>query len=178
MLNIFFFFLLIFSFYSGGRRGFAYQLVYSAGFILSFMIASSMYQGLAKKLELYIPYMSVTVDSRLAFYSQEAALDLDKAYYAAVSFFIILFMGWLLTKFIGIFFVQLRFVRLLNDLDWLPAGILNLGVSYTFICLFFYILSMIPLATIQNLFFKPDFASFVVKHSPILSNMFEQMFLK
>lgn len=54
-----------------------------------------MYQGLAKKLELYIPYMSVTEDSKLAFYSQSAALDLDKAYYAAVSFFIILFIGWL-----------------------------------------------------------------------------------
>ncbi|XBG77371.1 hypothetical protein V4S31_10715 [Enterococcus cecorum] len=90
----------------------------------------------------------------------------------------ILAIGWLVTKFIGIFFMKLRFVSILDELDWLPAGLLNMGVYYTFICLFFYILSMIPLATIQNLFFKPDFASFVVKHSPILSNMFEQMFLK
>ncbi|CAI3316363.1 CvpA family protein [Enterococcus cecorum] len=178
MLNILFFFLLIFSFYSGGRRGLAYQLIYSIGFMLSFLVAKSMYQGLAKKLELYIPYMSVTEDSKLAFYSQSAALDLDKAYYAAVSFFLILAIGWLVTKFIGIFFMKLRFVSILDELDWLPAGLLNTGVYYTFICLFFYILSMIPLATIQNLFFKPDFASFVVKHSPILSNMFEQMFLK
>ena len=44
MLNILFFFLLIFSFYSGGRRGLAYQLIYSIGFMLSFLVAKSMYQ--------------------------------------------------------------------------------------------------------------------------------------
>lgn len=178
MINVLLFFMLIFSFYTGGRRGLAYQLIYSVGFVCSFLLAIAFYQPLGKKLELFIPYMSITADSKLAFYSQEMALDLDKAYYAAVSFFIVLFIGWMITKFVAIFLIRLRIVRLIKDLDWLPAGLLNMGISYTFICLFLFILSMIPLVTIQNLFFEPDFARFIVKHSPVLSSLFHYLLLK
>ena len=82
--------LLLAAFYGGARRGTSLQLVSVLGYLFSFLVAVANYQALAKKIELYVPYMSVTADSKLVFYNLDLALDLDKAYYAAVAFIMIL----------------------------------------------------------------------------------------
>ncbi len=98
--------------------------------------------------------MSVTADSKLKYYDMELALDLDKAYYAAIAFVMVLFAGWLITKLVVIFADSLRYKRLrfLGGYDWAVAGVLNVILMYINLYMFFMILSMIPFATIQNLF--------------------------
>lgn len=169
--------ILIISFYVGGRRGAPLQIVYTIGFVFSMILANVFYKDLAEKLELYIPYPSVTEDSRMVFFDQTTALDLDKAYYAAIAFLVVFFICWLITKFIGIFFNNLRFRRLLPANDWLLSGVLNVLLAYTVIFLILYVLSMVPLATIQNVFRKSVTARTMVEHSPFLSWFFEKLWV-
>lgn len=177
MFGLVIFLLLAIVFYVGGRRGAPLQLAYSGGYLLAFFVAWANYQELAKKIELYIPYLSVSQDSKMVFFTQEQSLDLDKAYYAAVAFLIILFIGWLVVKFLGIFLYNLRFKRITEDKDWLISGLLSLVTTYLVIFMLLYLLSMIPLATVQNLFRNSGVAKAIVEHSPIFSNFFEKIWI-
>jgi len=112
MIGLFVLVLLLAAFYGGARRGTSLQLVSVLGYLISFFFAVANYQEIAKKIELYVPYMSVTADSKLKYYDMELALDLDKAYYAAIAFVMVLFAGWLITKLVVIFADSLRYKRL------------------------------------------------------------------
>lgn len=171
--------ILLIAFYSGARRGTPLQLIYTIGCVIAYFVAAANYQGFAKKIDLYVPYMSVTEDSKLVFYDEVLALDLDKAYYAAIAFLLIAFMVWLVTKLFGIFASSLRFqrFRFLKGYDWLLSGILNVLTVYTIIFMLLMVLSMIPLATVQNIFEKSHFARFIVEKSPILSEHFTKLWI-
>ena len=165
--------LLVIAFYVGGRRGGPLQVAYSIGYLISFLVAASQYQDLAKKIELFVPYLSVTPDSKMVFYTLAESLDLDKSYYAAVAFIFIFFIGWLVTRFIGIFLYNLRFKRMTKNFDWLISGVLNALTVYLVIFLVMSVLSMLPLATIQNVFRNSFAARTVVEHTPFFSWFFE-----
>lgn len=169
--------LLIIAFYVGGRRGAPLQLVYTAGYAISFVFACFMYKGLGKKLELFIPYPSVTPDSEMVFFDQKTSLDLDKAYYAAVAFVLVMFIGWMITKLVGVFLSDLRFERLLPKNDWVISSLLSVLTAYIVIFFVLFILSMIPLATIQNIFRKSFVARMIVDHSLILSWLFKKLWI-
>ncbi|MHC9001076.1 CvpA family protein [Enterococcus bulliens] len=177
MLGVLFLLICLFSFYNGARRGVALQLIHLVGFSISFMIALSKYKDFGKHIELYVPYMSVTPDSSFAFYSMEQGFELGHAYYAAVAFFGLLFFGWLITKFIAIFFLRLREFTLLNRYDWIVSGILNVLMIYVLFFGLLYILSFVPLAFIQQWFAKGELGYGIVKHTPILSKWFYQLLI-
>ncbi|MDT2756152.1 CvpA family protein [Enterococcus asini] len=177
MFGLIIFLLLAISFYVGGRRGAPLQLMYFVGYFIAFLVAGNGYRALAEKIDLYIPYLSVTQDSEMVFYSQEVSLDLDKAYYAAVAFILILFVGWLVVKFIGIFMYNLRFKRLTANKDWLIGGILSMLTTYIVIFMLLTVLAMLPLATIQNLFRESAVARAIVEHSLFLTNFFEKIWV-
>ncbi|AYW46963.1 colicin V production protein CvpA [Tetragenococcus osmophilus] len=176
MIGFIIFLLLLFSFYTGARRATALQLLYTVGCILSFFLAMALYESWGEKIELYVPYLSVTPETEMVYYSQELSFDLDKAYYAAVAFVGWLIFGWLLTKFIMIFVRSLRFKRLLED-DWLVAGILNTVLMYITILIALKVLTMIPVEGIQNIFTRSFTADFIVDKTPLLSNMFDRLWI-
>lgn len=74
----------------------------------------------------------------MVFYSQTQSLDLDKAYYAAVAFLVVMFIGWLVTSLIAVFLNNLRFKRLLENYDWVLGGLLNVLTAY--VVIFFVLL--------------------------------------
>ncbi|GAA3011716.1 CvpA family protein [Tetragenococcus solitarius] len=176
MIGFIIFLLLLFSFYNGARRATALQLVYTVGCILSFFLAMSLYQSWGQKIELYVPYLSVTPDAKMVYYSQALSFDLDKAYYAAVAFMGWLIFGWLLTKFVMIFLKNLRFKRILED-DWLVAGILNTILMYLTILFFLKVLTMVPINAIQNIFSRSFTADFIVDKTPFLSSMLDKLWI-
>ena len=90
MLSLLILFLLLIAFFSGARRGFALQIIFAIGCVLSFIAAQHFYKPLASHLELYIPYPAVTPTSKLAFFDQVFAFHLDEAFYAGTAFLIIL----------------------------------------------------------------------------------------
>lgn len=165
------------AFYSGARRGLAMQLVYSGGYLISYFVAQSNYQKLAPKLELLVPYPSITENSEMIFYKQDIALELDKAFYAVVAFLIILFAGWIVTRFIAIFLRRLTFVPLLKQMDWLAGGVLCLIVVYVAIFLLLTVASYVPLDVIQNQFAASDLAQGIVADTPILTKQIESLWI-
>ena len=63
------------SFYAGYRRGLMLQLVYGAGYIISFMVAHSKYKSLGKKLELLVPYPAPTEKTSLVLFDKNLIFD-------------------------------------------------------------------------------------------------------
>lgn len=170
---------LIVSFYVGGRRGAPYQLVFSFGYLITFLIALGTYKGLAKKLELYVPYPSVTPDSSMVFYDQTESLDLDQAYYAAMAFLLVIVIGAIVVRFLAIFLNDLRYKRLkvLGQNDWMLAS--GLSMLNVLLVIFFvlFVLSLIPLATVQNIFRKSLTARLIVQYTPIISWLFKRLWV-
>lgn len=177
MLGILFLLICLFAFYNGARRGVALQLVHLAGFVIAFFVALSKYKALGTHIELYVPYMSVTPDSSFAFYSMEQGFELGHAYYAAVAFFGILFFGWILTKFIAIFFLKLRDYAFLGRYDWIISGVFNTLMVYVLFFGVLHILSFVPLSFIQHWFKEGELGYGIVKHTPILSKWFYQLLI-
>lgn len=177
MIGFLLFLILLFAFYEGARRRTTLQLVYFGGFVLSYWVAKHFYQPLGEKLELYVPYLSVSPDTKMVFYSQELSFDLDQAYYAGVAFITLMVLGWLVTKLIGVILRDLRFRNSLFEYDWVVAGVLNVIIVYTFIFLVLFLLTTIPFDAIQQLFEKSGSMRFIIEKSPFLSKPFYQLWI-
>lgn len=177
MIGIIVLLILLAAFYGGSRRGVALQLVYSGGFLLSFLLAQKLFLSWGGKISLLLPYLSVSPETKMVFFTQEQSFDLDKAYYGAVAFIGFLLIGYLLTKLVGIFASGLRYVKLIPQVDWVVAGLLNVVITYVWIFLLFKLLTLIPIDGIQGLFKAGSFPYWVVEKSPVLSNYFNQMWI-
>lgn len=177
MLNVAIFILLAVAFYSGSRRGFTMQLVYTAGYLISFFVAKMYYKELGERLELFIPYPSISADTNLVFFDIDTALDLDKAFYAGVAFIIILVIGWIVTRFIGVFAHGLTFIPVLKQLDWLAGGAVSVLVMYVGIFLVLSLVAMIPMDMFQNLFKDGSFAHTIVEKTPIFSKQIQNLWV-
>ena len=145
--------------------------------MLSFIAAQNFYKPLASHLELYIPYPAVTPTSKLAFFDQVFAFHLDEAFYAGTAFLIILLIGWLLTRFVGVFVHGLTYVPILRQVDWIAGGILSLIMAYVTIFLILQLLAFVPLDVVQNQFGEHSFARFIVERTPFLTNKMYELWV-
>lgn len=177
MLTLVILFAILLSFYSGYRRGLAYQLVFVVGYALSFVVAMMFYQRLGSHLDLFVPYPSVTSNSKMVYYSIEQAFNLDKAFYAGTAFILILVIGWLLPHLIAIFFKDLLFRVMIPQYDGLIAGILQVFIVYLAIFLLLKAVSFVPMALVQDQLEKSGLARFIIEHSLFLSPMFENLWV-
>lgn len=177
MLTLLILFALLLSFYVGYRRGTAYQIVFSIGYLLSFIAARTFYQQLGSHLDLFVPYPSVTSESKMVYYSVEQAFNLDKSFYAGVAFVLILVIGWLVTHLFAIFFKDLLFKVLIPQYDGIVAGILQLVVCYVSIFLVLKLVSFVPMALIQNQIEGSWYARFMIEHSLFLSSQFNNLWV-
>ncbi|MFV0561039.1 MAG: CvpA family protein [Enterococcus sp.] len=177
MFTIIILLLLLHAFFSGARRGFTLQVVYTVGYVISFIVARMYYQTLAAHLELYIPYPAVTPDTELVFFGQTISFSLDQAFYAGVAFLMILFVGWLLTRLIGVFAHGLTFVPILHQLDWVAGGLLSLVVMYVGIFLILVLLSMIPADFVQNQLRNSGISRFIIENTPILTKQIQDLWI-
>lgn len=177
MIGTVFLLTLLGTFYSGSRRGIPLQLVYSAGFFLSFLFAQKMYVSWGRKIELIVPYLSVSPETKMVFFSQKEAFDLDKPYYAAVAFLFFLLVGLLLTKLVGLLASPLRFVSIIPQFDWIVAGFLNVLIVYIWFFLCLKLLTLIPIDFIQDLFVIHQWLRNIVEKTPFFSNYIQQLWI-
>lgn len=177
MLTLIILFALLLSFYLGYRRGLAYQLVFTVGYILSFIAAWVFYQRLGAGLDLFVPYPSVTSESKMIYYSVDQAFNLDQAFYAGVAFVAILVIGWLITHFIAIFFKNLLFETILPQYDGVAAGVIQVFICYVAIFLLLKLVSFVPMVLIQNQLENSWLARMIIEHSLILSPVFDNLWV-
>lgn len=174
MITLLIVLILLYAFYIGVRRGLALQSIHTVGALLSFVFANYFYEPLAKKIELLVPYLSVTPDTKMAFHRLEEAFDLDQVYYAGVAFILLFAIGWLVTKFVAIFFHDWRY-KSVFPYQGVVAGIINLVLVYVMLLMGLLVLSTIPMDLIQRVFKPHQLATFMVEKTPILSNLFHEL---
>lgn len=155
--------------YAGYRRGIVLEGVYAVGYMLSFFMASQKYQVIGDKIELFIPYPAPTRTTKLLFFDQKLLFDLDKGFYAALGFVIILFVGYLLTRFVGMLCYGLTFKSVFRKNNQLLGGILNGVLTYIGLVIALYMLSMIPLDRLQTALHNSTLARMMIEHTPMLS---------
>ncbi|MGX7173826.1 CvpA family protein [Enterococcus ratti] len=177
MLTLLIVFILLMAFFSGARRGFLMQVVYTVGYILSFFAAQFFYKDLAKHLELYIPYPAVTSHSRMVFFNQAFSFKLDEAFYAGVAFLLILFIGGLITRFIGIFVHSLTYIPILRQVDWLAGGLLSVVIAYITIFLLLSLVTFVPIDSVQKQFSGNSVARFIVEKTPFLTDKIYKLWI-
>lgn len=177
MIGILLLIIFLLAFYNGARRGTALQGIHLIGFIVTLLFAKNMYSEIGKKIELYVPYMSVTENTKMAFFTQQQSFDLDHSFYAAFAYISIVIVGWLLVKFIAIFFTGLRYMKAFGKYDWLVSGLINVMMIYLLVFFVLFLLALVPIDAIQNFFSPGTLGYHIFKNSPILSNYYYQLWI-
>lgn len=171
MVSIIIVIALALSFYNGARRGLVMQLILTLGYIVTMIIAKTQAGNLAEKLKLLVPYPTPNADSKLAFFKGESLFHLDKAFYTILSFIIILGIGWLITRFVGMLCNSLTFLPIVKQANVLGGGVLSFIVTYVGIFFVLVLLSLVPIDGLQKLFESNDVIKFIVNKTPYFSNM-------
>lgn len=163
--------ILIYSFYTGYRRGFVIQFVRLVGYIISTIVASKLYIPFSKYTEVFVPFPSIQPNSQLAIYNEATSFILDTAFYRVVSFMVVAFVGWLITNFIGVFFKRVSYYMPFRWVNHLAGGVMNVLTSFVFVYLILFVMSLIPVEAIQQQFVDNPIAYRIVSQTPILTDM-------
>lgn len=164
-------FTLLLSLYSGARRGLILQLVLTIGYAVSFWLALNYYQMLSEYAEMFIPYPTPSSTSANPFvlYGMDLLFELDSPFYNGVSFVVLLFAGWLITRVIGGLFQALADLPVVRTVNAIGGAVLSFIVHYIGIFLVLFVFSMMPMAIIQEQFENSTLAREIVTDTPELS---------
>lgn len=169
MLSVIILLVLIYSFYTGFRRGLVMQAVQLIGYILTFILATRFYEPISKYVEMLVPFPSVQQNSDLLFYDEAQSFLVDQAFYRAITFVAIWLIGWLVTKFLSLFFTRITYYNVLNYVNHIGGGVVNVLISFVMIYVLLFILSLIPIEFIQQQFVDNPLAYRIVSDTPFLS---------
>lgn len=174
LFNVIIIFLLFLAFYSGVRRGLILQLTLTIGYAVSFWFALNYHDAMSYYVEMFIPYPTPLTISTNPFvlYGIEFLYELDGAFYRGLSFLLILFVGWLLTRLIGgllSFLADVPGIRVFNAIG---GAVVSLFVHYIGLFLILFVLSTVPLGFLQDQFASSSLARGIVTSTPELSAQF------
>ncbi|MDN6327074.1 MAG: CvpA family protein [Alkalibacterium sp.] len=163
--------ILLLSLYSGARRGLILQLVLTIGYAVSFWVALKYYQALSNYAEMFIPYPtpSSSSDNPFVIYGMDLLFELDSPFYNGVSFVVLLFAGWLITRIVGGLFQALADLPILRTLNAAGGAVLSFIVHYIGIFLLLFVLSMMPMSIVQDQFEASALSRKIVTDTPKLS---------
>ena len=170
MLTIIILIALFIGVYAGVRRGLILQIVHTVGYVLSFYVAKNYYLSLSENLEMLIPYSQPGIGDQMVYYDTLEKLNLDLAFYNALSFLIIIAAGWLVTRILGYMLNSLTFLPVLKQINNLGGAILGFLMQYLGVVLLLSFLTFIPFAFIQNQLAESSLANWIIQNTPYLSS--------
>lgn len=173
MISFIILIVLIFGILMGIRRGFVLQLIQLVGFFVAIIVARLYYEKLASHLSLWIPYPELTNDSAWALFLN--SMPLENAFYNAISFALIFIVTRIVLQIIGYmldFVAKFPILRTINKLLGAILGFIEIYIL-TFFALF--VLALLPVATIQEKLADSFLVKLIVKHTPILSSLMENL---
>lgn len=177
MLTIIILLILTFAFYRGYRRGLLLQAIRLLGYIISFVLATKYFEPLSEVVEMLVPFPSVQPDSQMAIYGEYASFYLDQAFYRVLTFLLIALIGWVITNFLSIFFQRLAYYPFYQYVNGIGGGVINLIVTYVLIFICLFILSLVPIEGIQQIFVDNPPLYAMVTRTPFLSSFAVEMWL-
>lgn len=175
MLDLIVLIILIFGFLIGLKRGFILQLVHLTSFIIAFIIAYMYYDQLAPKLTLWVPYPNFGSELPLSILFENA--NLEDAYYRAIAFVVIFFAVKIVLQIIGSMLDFLAHIPILKQINIWAGGILGFIEVYLIMFILFFIAALLPIDTIQTALTDSILVESMIKHTPVLSSLIEDLWL-
>lgn len=161
----------------GYRRGLAYEGISAIGYLISLVIAGLLYKPFGSFLNLWVPYPSASDRSKFAFFDRTTGLTLDKSFYAAVAFVIILLVCYGIWRIIMRGFKQLEFVEINREINIWASILVALVVTQIGLYLFIFILATIPSPGLQSALEKSILANSILRYTPGISQLFINLFV-
>ena len=124
-----------------------------------------------------VPYPSANLGSEFAFFSTKVGMKLDDAFYRAFAFIFICFIGWIIMRFVGLYFKRLTYFPMYNDVNILSGGIIGFVVTYVTIFMLLLLLAMIPVTGIQHALNHSFVASTMIKNTPLLTEALSHLWI-
>lgn len=171
MLSLLLILFLAYGFYVGARRGLAMQAFFTIGYAIFFGIALLSFRVLGPKFEMIVPYPSASLGSEFAFFSTKVGMELDDAFYRAFAFIFVCVIGWVIVRFVGLYFKRLTYYPMFNDINLLSGGILGLIVTYVSVFMVLLMIAMIPVGGIQDTLQHSFVASTMIRSTPVLTKL-------
>ncbi|MET3697327.1 uncharacterized membrane protein required for colicin V production [Bacillus oleivorans] len=176
MLDLIILLLLVVGLIVGLKRGFILQAIHMVGFILSFILAYVYYDDLAPKLKLWIPYP--TLGDSESFTMLFESMNLDAAYYNAISFAIIFFISKILLQIIGSMLDFVAHLPVMKQLNVWAGGALGFLEVYLMVFIVLYIGALLPVEFIQGPLGSSFMAKTIVTNTPIFSSQIQDLWFQ
>ena len=175
MLDLAVLIILCFGFLMGLRRGFILQLIHLTGFIIASIIAYLYYEQLAPKLTLWVPYPNLSTNLTLP--SVFDNVNLEDAYYRAIAFVVIFFAVKILLQIIGSMLDFVAQIPVLKQLNIWAGGMLGFIEVYLIMFILLFIAALLPIESIQGSLTNSILAEFMIKQTPILSQLIQDLWI-
>lgn len=171
LLSLFIILVFLYSIYIGVKRGLILQIVMSIGFFLSYWLASSMHEWLSHHIELIVPYPapSVLSENPFALYSMDIVFDIHQLFYKGLSFLILLFIGWALTRIVGRLFDFTTRFNVEEKVSNIGGALLSFFAHYIGLFVILIVVSTLPFSFIQNQIESSWLAETMITSTPELS---------
>ena len=173
MIDLFLFFILLFGFLIGLKRGFILQLLHLVGFIIAFIAAAAYYDDVASHIALWIPYPELADDSAWAIFLQ--ALPLEKAFYNGISFVLIFLGVKIILQIVASMLDIVASIPLLKTVNKLLGAVLGFLEVYLIIFILVYIFALVPVATVQEYINDSSIALFMLEKKTYFSEKILQL---
>lgn len=171
MVNIVIIFVLFIGMYVGAKRGLILQLVHTAGYILSWIVANMFHQRLAESFESIIPYPSDTIAGDLSLYNLMTSVQFDKFFYRVLAYVSIIWIGWLVTRLVAMTLTNISKLPVLNQLNGIGGAVLGFACNWIGLYFILMVLSLVPVSFVQDIFSSGSLATIIVKETPIVSQV-------
>jgi uncharacterized membrane protein required for colicin V production len=175
MLDLAVLIILCFGFLMGLRRGFILQLIHLTGFVIASIIAYLYYEQLAPKLTLWVPYPNLSTNLTLP--SVFDNVNLEDAYYRAIAFVVIFFAVKILLQIIGSMLDFVAQIPVLKQLNIWAGGMLGFIEVYLITFILLFIAALLPIESIQGSLTDSILAEFMIKQTPILSQLIQDLWI-
>ncbi|GER67046.1 membrane protein [Weizmannia acidilactici] len=176
MVNIIIILLLVLGFFNGKRKGFILQAVHIAGFAIASIVAYMLYDDLAEKLKLWIPYPSFSQTSPFALLVHQS--DMETAFYRIIAFAILFFAVRIFLNIVGSSLTFVAQLPVLKQINGWAGGILGFAELYLILFIILYIGSLLPIDSIQTALSQSAVAEGMIKNTPYISGLVEQWWTK
>lgn len=173
MINLILIFFLCLGTVIGLRRGLILQSLHLIGSLGSFIIAKLFYADLAQKMTLMIPFPSTEGNYESKFLNM---ITNEMTFYNVVSFIVIFLLCKVILQFIATIFDYIAQLPLLNQMNRIFGAILGFIESHVLLFIVIFLLSMVPVTSVQTKLEESFIANLIANHTPILSQLAKHWF--
>ena len=166
--------------YAGYKRGIILQMLQTIGYAVSLLIAMDNYRWLSEKLFLLVPYSTpfAPETNPSPFHDESLLFSLTDSYYDLLAFLILLFLGWVVVRFLAAFLsYTLEYLKAPEPVSGIGGAVLGFAVNYIGIFYILFFLTVIPFAPLQSRLVNSSLASGILTATPQLSESTYQDFI-